>query len=650
MKTSVNRQNGLPFKRHKPTPFGLRYRSPALATVRHFMAVVLCGLTTLAWAQTAEPAAPVIPPAPVPAPVPAPSVAEPAAVVAPTAAPVIPVDPCRPLTDQAMSADFKAASAQSQRKGADELSALFDEAINLWQRAGDACTGRAKERALRNLQDSRKSRGALSELLDSGAQCASSHKDADALHELAKQASTERRWLDASLLYRKAENMWELASESCTGNQQQQALKRREEAETDGHNTEFCAPVFDRARTLSQKLRAANSASNDEKTRASLLAETAWRDASGQCRGNALEVSRNNIQTIARERGTAWVATREAGVTAPLPSLAPAPVAVASAFTTPSAAPRLASASPAAAVASLALATSVGAGVAGTGSATGGGSSAAVSAATALTPAKAAGTPSLTTAGKIGTALPPEFVAGTARFSGTFVTAAANNGDGTSYSGRGKVVWDNGDSFDGSLVKGQRQGEGQFVWASGQRYSGTWEQDQPRGQGQMQFTNGNRYQGRVEDGLPEGQGVMRYASGDEFTGQLKRGSPNGRGVYAWASGQRFEGEWLQGVAQGAGTLKFANGDVFEGPVRDGVPHGPGRLVYASGDIYTGNFKNGRPDGEGRFAWKMGDVYTGQWRDGLKEGAGVMTWANGDRWEGRFSRDEQAEGVLIRRGG
>ncbi len=643
MKTSVNRQYGLPFKRHKPTPFGLRYRSPALAPIRHFMAVALCSLTTLAWAQTAEPLAPVILPAPVP------SVAEPAAVVAPTAAPAISVDTCRPLTDQAMSADFKAASAQSQRKGADELSALFDEAINLWQRAGDACTGRAKERALRNLQDSRKSRGALNELLDSGAQCASSHKDADALHELAKQASTERRWLDASLLYRKAENMWELAAESCTGNQQQQALKRREEAETDGHNTEFCAPLFDRARTLSQKLRAANSATNEEKTRASMLAETAWRDASGQCRGGALEVSRNNLQTIARERGTAWVATREAGVTAPLPSPAAAAVAVASsasASTSPSAAPRLASASPAAAVASLVLATSVGAGVAGTGSATGAGSTAAASVANALTSAKAAGPPSLTTAGKIGTALPPEFVAGTARFSGSFIT----DGDGTSYSGRGKVVWDNGDSFDGSLIKGQRQGEGQFVWASGQRYSGIWEQDQPRGQGQMQFTNGNRYQGRVEDGLPEGQGVMKYASGDEFTGQLKRGSPNGRGVYAWASGQRFEGEWLQGVAQGPGTLKFANGDTFEGPVRDGVPHGTGRLVYSNGDIYTGNFKNGRPDGEGRFAWKMGDVYTGQWRDGLKDGAGVMTWANGDRWEGRFSRDEQVEGQLIRKAG
>ena len=592
-----------------------------------------------------------------PASAPAPAAAPAAAPVA--AAPVAPIDPCRPLTDQAMSADFKAASAQSRRSGADELSALFDEAINLWQRAGDACTGRAKERALRNLQDSRKSRGALSELLDSGAQCASSHKDADALHELAKQASTERRWLDASLLYRKAENMWELAAESCTGNQQQQALKRRDEAETDGHNTEFCAPVFDRARMLSQKLRAANSATNDEKTRASLLAETAWRDASVQCRGGALEASRNNIQTIARDRGTAWVATREAGASAPMSVQSQGPAV------STSAAPRSVSTAPTV-VEPMAVLAAVGT----SGLANSAATSATTSASTNATPrvgtasdnassgnavaTKAAAAPTLTTAGKDGTALPPEFVAGSARFSGSFVTATgtANNSasDSISYSGTGKVVWDNGDSFEGSLVKGQRQGEGQFVWASGQRYSGTWEQDQPRGQGQMQFTNGNRYQGRVEDGLPEGQGVMRYASGDEFTGQLKRGSPNGRGVYAWASGQRFEGEWLQGVAQGPGTLKFANGDIFEGPVRDGVPQGTGRLLYTSGDIYTGNFKNGRPDGEGRFAWKGGDTYVGQWRDGLKEGAGVMTWANGDRWEGRFSKDEQAEGVLVRKAG
>jgi hypothetical protein len=619
MKPPLSSQHRSPYQEHKQNPFGLRYRSPALAWLRYLSAVAFCGLTAMAWAQTAEP----------PPPVAAPEAPSAVAERAPVAA--TPIDPCRPLTDQAMSADFKAASAQSQRKGADELSALFDEAINLWQRAGDACTGRAKERALRNLQDSRKSRGALNELLESGAQCASSHKDADALHELAKQASTERRWLDASLLYRKAENMWELAAESCTGNQQQQALKRREEAETDGHNTEFCAPVFDRARSLSQKLRAANSAANEEKTRASMLAETAWRDASGQCRGRALEVSRNNIQTIARERGTAWVAVRETGVAAPLP------VAGATAVV-----PRVASSG--AAVAPLALA---GAGVAGNAATNATNATNAVAAGSlpALVKANAASTATLLTT-KPNAALPSEFVAGTARFSGSFTL----DGDGTTYSGRGKVVWDSGDSFEGSLVKGQRQGEGQFIWASGQRYAGTWEQDQPRGQGQMQFTNGNRYQGRIEDGLPQGQGVMKYASGDEFTGQLQRGSPNGRGVYVWAAGQRFEGEWLQGVAQGPGTLKFANGDVFEGPVRDGVPDGPGRLVYANGDIYTGNFKTGRPDGEGRFAWKMGDVYAGQWRDGLKDGAGVMSWANGDRWEGRFSKDEQAEGQLIRKGG
>ncbi len=545
------------------------------------------------------------------------------------AAPAFPVNGCRPVTDQAMSADFKAASAQSQRKGADELSALFDDAINLWQRAGDACTGRAKDRALRNLQDSRKSRSALSELLDSGAQCASTQKDADALHDLAKLASTERRWLDASLLYRKAENMWEVAAESCTGGLQQQALKRREEAETDGHNTEFCAPLFDRARGLSQKLRASAGAPNDEKVRASMLTETAWRDAALQCRGSALESARNNAQTVARERGTAWVAAREAGAV-PLASMTAASAAVVASAVASATSLRAATPEPLALAAPSLAAASGGKAAA---SASGG---ATVPAATAIKSSNS----------KPASIASGDFSAGTARFSGNFFV----DGDGTTYSGRGKVVWENGDSYEGSLVKGQREGEGQFVWASGQRYSGDWERDQPRGSGVLQFTNGNRYQGRIEDGLPHGQGVMKYASGDEFTGQLQRGSPNGRGVYAWAAGQRFEGEWMQGVAQGAGTLKFANGDVFEGPVRDGVPHGSGRLVYANGDVYIGNFKGGRPDGEGRFAWKLGDSYNGQWRDGLKDGTGVMTWANGDRWEGRFFKDEQAEGQLIRKPG
>jgi hypothetical protein len=240
---------------------------------------------------------------------------------------------------------------------------------------------------------------------------------------------------------------------------------------------------------------------------------------------------------------------------------------------------------------------------------------------------------------------PGEFTAGTTRFIGKFVQDAG----GATWSGEGKVIWANGDVFEGVLNKGRREGMGRFSWANGQHYEGNWQNDRPQGGGKLRFPDGNQYEGDVADGFPQGQGQMTYASGDSYVGQFGLGLPNGRGVYTWKSGQRFEGEWQKGAPQGSGIMKFANGNLYEGGIADGVPNGAGRMVYASGDIYTGTFRAGVPDGNGAFVWKNGDQYTGQWKAGNKDGTGVFVWSNGDRWEGVFSNDRQTErGTLTRK--
>lgn len=511
---------------------------------------------------------------------------------------------CRSLADQAMSTDLKAATAQSQRKGAELLAPLYAEAAGLWQLAAERCEGRARERALRNLKDTQMAGAAISELLGAGAPCAATQRDADALQELAKQASAERRWPDAAILYRKAENMWDAASERCTGAQQAAAIKRRDESDTDGHNAEFCAPLFDRARAQLQRLRIAGAAKPEEKVRLSLIAETGWRDATEQCRGAALDLARNNAQSLARERGTPWAVTREVQVVTAVPVLAPSVAKVALPATS-AGAPAALPASPAKPVAA------------------------------AVVVAEPQAQP-----------MPAEFVAGSARFSGSFVSDIG----GATYSGTGKVLWDNGDRFEGSLRKGLRHGKGLFIWTNGQRYEGDWLDDRPQGQGRLRFANGNVWEGAVEAGVPTGEGRMVYASGDSYTGRMQQGIPEGRGNYEWLSGQRFEGEWRNGLAHGQGTLRFANGNRYEGTVHEGQPQGSGRMLFATGDVYAGSFEAGVPHGEGRFVWAAGDEYIGHWKAGLKEGLGVMSWKNGDRWEGLYRDDVQAEGKLVRKDG
>lgn len=515
--------------------------------------------------------------------------------------PVAPVvNTCRPLSDKAMAADMKAVLAQSQKADLTEQAELVDAAVSLWSQALSHCEGRSKERAQRNLTDTQKTQTALAEQLGAGPQCTSAHKDASTLQDIARQALNERRWVQASVLFRKAENMWETASERCTGSQQEAANRRREQSEIDGHNAEHCAPLFEKAREQTQKLRTGAAGwTREVKQDASQVAETSWREAVEACKGATVQESaRNNAQALARERGTPWVARIAPSQAAPTAG------AVVGATSTPKPL-RGPGAKADAATTSSTLSPEQVPVVLG-------------DAASAAVPATV------------------EFSAGTTRFIGQFLRDAG----AATYSGHGKVIWAQGDVYVGDLVQGQRHGKGHMTWANGQNYEGDWVRDTATGKAKLRFANGNQFDGEVQDGIPYGVGTMRYASGDTYTGQFKTGEPHGKGLYHWKNGQQFNGDWRNGSPNGKGQLKFATGNQFEGAVVNGVPQGQGKLEFASGDVFVGQFANGQPDGQGTFTWANEDVYTGQWQAGKKQGQGKLTWKNGMVWEGRFELDQQ----------
>jgi hypothetical protein len=520
-----------------------------------------------------------------------------AAAAAPT--PAAGSDTCVTVTDKAMAADLGAANAQSKKQDLAEQLRWNEASITLWMQAIGLCEGRGKARAQRNLTDSQKARMRLQEQMASGPQCEAAHKNATSLQELAKQALTERRFGEAAALYRKSEDTWDLASERCTGTQQALATQRREQTASDSHNAEHCAPQFEKAREQTQKFRA-NSASlsREDKQKGSLVVETLWRDALVHCKDVVLDAVRSNAQLVARERGTPWVATRaDLAVTVAVP-IAAAALATAAKPSTPTATP------------------------------------AATSNATIPVTPVAAPAP---VAPAVPEPQPAEFTAGTTRFTGRFVRDV----DAATFTGTGKLVWANGDVFDGTLAQGLRHGKGLFIWANGQRYHGDWVRDQPTGRADIQFVNGNAYEGEVLQGLPNGAGKMRYASGDNYLGQFLAGAPEGRGTYVWANGQRFEGLWRAGRSQGDGQLSFANGDTYTGPVVHGTPQGQGQFKFASGDGYVGQLTQGQPNGLGTYTWANGDQYVGHWKAGQKHGQGVFTWKTGQRWEGRYENDVQA---------
>ena len=147
-------------------------------------------------------------------------------------------------------------------------------------------------------------------------------------------------------------------------------------------------------------------------------------------------------------------------------------------------------------------------------------------------------------------------------------------------SGHGRIVWDNGDQFEGTLVHGVKQGKGEFIWANGQRYKGDWARGLPNGKGTIYFPNGNRYEGDMRDGVPNGMGAIYFSNGNRYRGEVKDGLPHGKGVNRFTNGDVYSGGWSRGKSDGQGRYTWANGNYWEGEFRDDRKTDNGKLVVA----------------------------------------------------------------------
>jgi hypothetical protein len=166
---------------------------------------------------------------------------------------------------------------------------------------------------------------------------------------------------------------------------------------------------------------------------------------------------------------------------------------------------------------------------------------------------------------------------GTTLYTGDFRRDAA----GGTVSGRGRVEWNNGDVFNGTLVRGKAEGRGTMSWRrTGSRYEGDWRNDLQNGRGLMVFGDGTRYEGDFVDGHLTGRGRYDYvAIGEHYEGEVADGRPHGRGTYTWKSGDRYEGDWRQGRKHGQGRYSWTDGSYWEGEYQDDERTENGRTVF-----------------------------------------------------------------------
>jgi len=227
------------------------------------------------------------------------------------------------------------------------------------------------------------------------------------------------------------------------------------------------------------------------------------------------------------------------------------------------------------------------------------------------------------------------------------------------FNGKGKLVWRNGDEYQGNFVDGLMSGEGHKKLASGEEYTGAFKRGLYDGKGKLLDSTGDRYEGNFENGNFQGKGVFTAKSGMVYQGHFDEGNASGQGTITWPNGNSYKGEindwrmsgkgefrsadvstysgdFIDGKYDGQGILKYDQGDIYEGQFKRGYIDGKGTYTRKNGEVYKGEFKNGRYDGNGELHDQFGSIYRGEFKQGEFSGSGVIIYTNGSTYTGEVN--------------
>lgn len=107
-------------------------------------------------------------------------------------------------------------------------------------------------------------------------------------------------------------------------------------------------------------------------------------------------------------------------------------------------------------------------------------------------------------------------------------------------------MWENGNRFIGYTGDrndvGERNGQGTEFYSDGSLYIGTWKSDLKDGVGKVIYSNGQVFEGSFVDGERNGEATIIWPDGKSFSGTYKNDKGDGTITNGTTKRKIYEGE------------------------------------------------------------------------------------------------------------
>lgn len=188
-------------------------------------------------------------------------------------------------------------------------------------------------------------------------------------------------------------------------------------------------------------------------------------------------------------------------------------------------------------------------------------------------------------------------------------------------SGTGVYYLSSGARYEGTFKDGKPFGRMTYYYGTNDfqidRLEGEFDDFKLPSTGRIIYKNGDVYDGQLKKGIPQGTGIMAYVEGGKYSGSFNNGLRDGQGIQNLKNGDVFVGDFINNNWVKGSYCYCESTDIYKGSFDSGLKSGHGKLCYANGAYREGLFIEDRFSGHVVFTDSEGISHNEYYIDGNK---------------------------------